>query len=349
MIREIVHSHAVNLNRLWAHDRSQSIGASDIGQCARKTYWIKNEGDPKHNAPRDNGYRDGWGARMRGSIIESAFWEPAMRARFGDNLKFAGTEQQTFISSFLSATPDGLVINQPRDALIDLGVPDIGGDCFMTECKSADPRSNLHEAKAENVFQTQVQLGLVRELTQWKPNFSVLSYIDASFWDEIKEFAIPFDPKVFEVAKQRARLIMTANSFKELKPEGWIAGGHECEYCPFTRACGIARKSVPEQDVVADLQFVAEITDLAKAIRQFKAASEANNMRQRDLENDLRERLRSKGVRKIPNVVTWSSVKGRASYDYTAIREAAIKAGVDVEQFARQGDPTDRLVITLPA
>ena len=347
IIKEALNLHAATLEKLWAHDRTQTIGASDIGQCARKTYWTKNEKDTKHNAPRDNDYHDGWGAKLRGTLMENEFWAPAMIAKYGDKLLFAGKAQRTFISSFLSATPDGLLTEQPRDVLKDLGVPDIDGDCLMVECKTIDPRANLHEAKPENVFQTQVQMGLVRELTPWKPNYSLLSYTDASFWDEVTEFVIPFDPKIFEVAKQRARQIMTATSFEQLKPEGWIAGGSECEYCPFTRACGIARKYVPDQNVIADAPFVAQITDMAKAIRAFEDAIESNNTRMRDMQNDLRERLRGKGVRKIPNVVTWTSVKGRKTYDASGMKAALIEFGIDVEQFSKVGDPSDRLVITL--
>ena len=42
---------------------------------------------------------------------------PALRARYGDKLLYAGDKQQTFVSGFLSATPDGLLIDQSRDAL----------------------------------------------------------------------------------------------------------------------------------------------------------------------------------------------------------------------------------------
>ena len=34
-----------------------------------------------------------------------------MRARLGEKLKYAGREQRTLVSDFLSATPDGLLAN----------------------------------------------------------------------------------------------------------------------------------------------------------------------------------------------------------------------------------------------
>ena len=91
-------------------------------------------------------------------------------------------------------------------------------DCVMCEAKSSDPRTNLTDAKPVNVFQTQVQMGLVREMTEFKPTHSILSYTDASFWSDVKEFVIEFNPAIYEVAKERATLVMTATSGTELKP-----------------------------------------------------------------------------------------------------------------------------------
>jgi hypothetical protein len=77
MIQGILNWYADSLQKTWAHDRTQTIGASEIGQCARKTFWIKNEIDPKHRAERDAEYQDGWGAKIRGTIMENEFWTPA--------------------------------------------------------------------------------------------------------------------------------------------------------------------------------------------------------------------------------------------------------------------------------
>jgi hypothetical protein len=231
----------------------------------RKTYWTKNEGDPKYGVERDPDYVDSWGAKLRGTMMENTFWAPAMKAKFGDKLLFSGSEQQSLVSGFLSATPDGMIVGLESNALAHLGVPSIAFETLMdgtimAECKSADPRSNLDEAKPANVFQTHVQMGIIREQTPYKPTHSLLSYMDASFWDEVKEFVIPFDPGIYAVAKVRARKIMTATSVEEMEPEGYFAGGNECKYCPFTRACGVVRMSPPEDNKApVDPQFAAEM------------------------------------------------------------------------------------------
>jgi hypothetical protein len=269
-----------------------------------------------------------------------------MEARFGDRLYYSGKDQKTFAVNFLSATPDGIVNDLTPEEQRLVGVD---AYCVVLECKSADSRTNLAEAKEANVFQTQVQMGLVRDLSALTPSHSVLSYIDASFWSEVREFVIAFDERIYETAKERAMTIMTASSGADLKPEGWIAGGKECNYCPFTKACGIARRNLPFQDEPVDPQFAAEITDMVRDLKMLEAGRDGLDGEYRELQDAIKKRMRDKGIRKIPGVVSWSSVKGRGSYDNKAIREAASKAGIDVEQFQTIGEPTDRLTIQIGA
>lgn len=350
MIKDALEQYAQSSNRTFSSDRSQTVGASDVGQCARKTFWVKNEGDPVHGAARDEGYVDTWGARVRGSVYENAFWEPALRAKYGDALRFAGADQKTFVSGFLSATPDGVLTRLPKDALAHLKVPDLGGDELAVECKTIDPRTKLDGPKPEHIFQTQVQMGLVRELTHLRPNFALLTYTDTSFWNEVAEFPVKFDPAVYEVAKARAAQIMTATSAADLKPEGWIAGGRECDYCPFTSACGRQRTQVPEDGGAADPQFAAEVADLARIVKDAEAEADDATARMRTAQEALKARLREKRLRKITafgTSVNWSSVKGRQSWDNKKIREALEATGADMTPFSTIGEPTDRLTISV--
>ena len=185
----------------------------------------------------------------------------------------------------------------------------------MLECKTADPRTKLDAAKPEHRYQVILQLGLLRESTEWKPNYAVISYTDSSYWHEGIEFAVAFDEKVFANAQDRARTIMTARSAAEIKPEGWIAGGRECAYCPFTRACGRSRTSVPPQsDEQPDPQFVAEIADLARAAKQRETKPTPRTVGCAKHKHELRERMRAKGFRKVIGngmSITWSPVRGR--------------------------------------
>jgi hypothetical protein len=323
-----------------AAERAFTLGASDIGQCSRKVFFTK------HNGARDPGYVEIWGAVLRGQIIEQAYWVPALRARFGADLKFIGDKQRQFKRGFISATPDALLTNAPRDILASLGVPDINSDCLLFECKSVDPRVKLDSPKPEHRYQAIVQLGVVRETTEFQPCFCVLGYIDASFWDTITEFIIAFDPDIYANAKARAVKVLTANTASELPPEGWIAGGKECEHCPFTKACGVERRAIPNGTDSADPQFAAEIRALAVAYKACQADVDVAEARLRASQHDIKERLRAKQLRRVAGddfSVTWTPVKGRQGFDVEALSAAAAAAGVGVHEFETSTAPGDRL------
>ena len=351
MIAAALHQHAELTNRDWVVDRSQTVGASEIGQCARKVFFSKNEGDHAFGAARDVDYEDGYGARIRGSVYETHWWEPALRRSFGERLLYAGSAQRTFVDGFLSATPDGVIVNLENGALAGLGISDVEGDCIVTDCKTIDPRARLQEAKPEHVYQIQVQIGLVRLKTNLQPTYGLLSYTNASFWSEIKEFAVRFDPAIFAEAQARATRIMTARSSDELRPEGYIAGGKECEFCPFTRPCGAARSGrVPDHSADLDPEAASHIALLAHTAKALKASAEASAAAARAVEQDVRDALAAAGVRKAITddvTVSWSPIKGRVSWNMDELVEAATAAGVDVTAFRSIGAPSDRLTITL--
>ncbi len=337
MIREALEQFASKNAKIWQHDRSQTVGASEVGQCARKVFFNKNEGDAVYGAVRNEDYEDGWGAKVRGTIYENHWWEPALRAAFGDKLLYAGDNQRTFVSGYLSATPDGLLLTEDGPVLL--------------ECKTADPRTNLAQAKPEHVYQVQVQLGLVRELTNHRPVKGIISYTDTSLWDEVKEFDVHFEPEIFAQAKARAASIMTARGPGELKPEGYIAGGRECDLCPFSAACGKLRADrVPEGAAELDPETLEHVAELAKRIKARKIKADEAATETKDLEEELRDVLAKAGTRKVTGTdfsVSWAALKGRPSYDMKGIREAAAAAGVDLSKFETAGDPSDRLTINL--
>jgi hypothetical protein len=349
MIKDILQTYAAANSRKF-QDREQTIGASDIGQCARRVFYEKMAGDPGYGSSKDPDSPNTWGAAFRGVAYEERLWYPAMKAKFGDNLLFAGPDQWTLVSGFLSATPDGLLVNQPRNLLITMGVEDIGesGELVL-EAKSIDPRARFDKAKASHSFQVQVQIGLLHELTLHRPQYALISYVDASFWDEVTEFVIRFDPKIYANAKARADRIMLATDAKELEPEGWIAGGRECQYCPYTSACGQIRTAVPyATNEKADPQFAAEIADLARAARIHETEADAATSKVRKIQNEIRERLRAKSLRRVDGYgarVSWSPVQGRTSLDLPKLREGAASARFDLSPYEKVGEPSDRLII----
>jgi hypothetical protein len=227
----------------FAHDRSKTIGASEIGQCARKVWFEKKKGKSAYRAD----YHPPLGAAFRGDILEDHYTTKVIAAAVAKQLGppaeliWAGQENQMTIKADawkLSATPDGLIINAPRNALANYGVEDILGDCLLTEVKSFDPR--ILEAtlpKPEHIDQLNTQLGLLRKDGSYLPAFGILVYVNASFVDDIRIFPVQFDKFAFDNQVRRALAIMNAEKAEALRPEGLVAGGKECAYCPFSHIC----------------------------------------------------------------------------------------------------------------
>jgi len=218
--------------------REQTIGASEIGRCARQLFYRKNKGDPVRGAPRNPDFVEGWGNPTRGTVFEASYWAPALRATYGWHLRFAGDKQRTFVKEYLSATPDGLLIDLADDVLSPLGIESLGGDrSLVIEAKSIHPFTRLDEPKLMHLYQVQVGMGLIRESTAHRPEYALISYTDASDWSITREFAVKRDPEIFKTAMARARQIQTAPFAEALPPEGLQSGGRECEWCEYSNAC----------------------------------------------------------------------------------------------------------------
>src|SRR5262245_14255587 len=225
MIREALDAFATALGRTFAA-REQTVGGSDVGKCARQVFFEKHEADPEFGAARNPDAVDGWGARLRGTIFEQHFWTPALRAKYGARLLFAGDQQETFALGFLSATPDALLIACEDDALAALGIPSLGGDgSVVLEGKTIDPRARLDGPRLPHSYQAQVQMGLLHELTCHRPEYALISYADASFWDLVYEYPVRRDPKIFATAQRRAPQIPPARAAPAPPPAGGAARG----------------------------------------------------------------------------------------------------------------------------
>ncbi len=347
MLKQVLEKHAKTLHREFKQQRMHTVGASEIGMCLRRLFYNKHGYEP------DPGYIESWGATARGKLYETEFWVPAMVGTYGDKLLYAGDQQQTFSVGELSATPDSLLIKQPANALAHLFVKDIGPSrSIVIECKTIDPRIKLSEPKAPHLFQAQVQLGMFRECTDHKPDYALISYVNASFYDDFIEFPVKYDPQVFAVAKWRAAKVMHASEPSELRPEGWIGGGDDCRYCPYAKRCQELRGAVPkgysDKRLEKDTQFMAEIRDMARDYKILCKQLDTLEATKREKQEEIKDRLRDHKVGKVSGAdfsVTWASVKGRPSWDWPALRVAAQSLGLDLQQFETVGEPTDRLTV----
>jgi len=335
--------HAKSFLRKRRYSHKDFIGASEIGMCLRRIKFAHSRKATVEN----------WGAAQRGVNFEDNFWVPAMRARYKKNLLYTGALQKSMVHGRLRATPDGLLINQPRGALKHIHVEDIGpsGEIVL-DCKTIDPRINLAGPKGEHEFQAHVQMALLRITTKHRPDYALISYTNASFYDDVVEFAVKYDPAVYDAANKRALGVVQADDPSDLPPEGWIGGGKECEYCPFADECREMRGQVPAPlngKANMDRGLLDQIVMLAREEKRWHAKSDGAEEEQRKIQHTIKELLKAHGLNRVEHdgiVIVWSPVKGRISFDMPGIRAAAEKLGLNIQEYETVGDPTDRLVIT---
>lgn len=342
-ISDMLRSYGAGLSKAWSHDRLNTVGASEVGQCLRKTWFAKNE------QPHDAGYEDRFGAKLRGDLIEAHYWVPGLRAQLpeGVELRYAGDEQRTLVDGYLSATPDGILLGVDRGCLNHLGVADVGDASLAVEAKSIDPRVDLKVEKPEHSFQTQAQMGLIRHATPYQPHYALISYVDASFLDDVREFAVKFDPAIYQAAKDRARLVMTTEDVLSLPPEGKMAGGDECRYCPWASHCAAVTVAGIPKDESKPLgdNAAAELHALRDVERELSERKDATETEHAAAREAVKEFLRLHGIRRFKGEgwsVSWASVKGRETLDI----KAAESAGLDLSPFKKLGNPAERLTVT---
>jgi len=335
--------------KVWEFDRKETLGASETFQCLRKA-WLEKFGEDNDHV-RDEVDNDNWGAMERGNIIEDHFIVPAIE--FGKpkyvKYKFAGQDnQKTIRKDKSSATPDGILTNLKKNALALYGIDDIESDCILTEFKSVDPRSNVVETKAVHFGQAQMQLGLIRDETKYKPMYCVVIYINASFLNDIKPYVVKFDPAIYKSGQMRANQIYSTDDPSTIKAEGKQNGS--CEYCQWKMACSkISGDAFPENNEVDEIdqanidQFDALVTKHEK-LKNIVADYEKQRS---EVNQEIRAQLSEKNFRRVTKPLNWrisySWQKGRTSLD----QKAMVAAGIDLNPFQKEGSGFDKLNITM--
>jgi hypothetical protein len=98
-----------------------------------------------------------------------------------------------------------------------------------------------------------------------------------------------------------------------------------------------------------DPNTVDKIIALAKQERELSATASTAEDERRNIQHLIKETLRKAGLRTLQHEgirIVWSPVVGRPAIDMPKLKEAAAKVGLDIQQFERVGEPSDRLIIT---
>ncbi len=339
--------------KTWEFNRDLSLGASETWGCGREG-WYKKRGK-EFGIEADEGDVDapGWGAMERGNLIEEHFVVPALRKALPSQytIHYEGDNQKTRVVGKSSATPDGLISGlTPGEPFViktldkTIAIPDPYADCVMFEIKSIDPRTSLLEAKTKNIGQTHMQMGLIRETTEWRPHFAIILYVDASFLDKIDFFVVEFDEKIYQIGKQRANKIWATDNPLKMFPEGKVDGS--CTYCHFKKACGEAILSnfPPDGGKKADPYQTATLEPLAKEFLEVKTRAEDSAEELATLKERLKEVLMEVGQKRMRGDgwrIAWSNVDGVKKLS----KKKMVEAGLNPADYMEQGLPYDKLVV----
>lgn len=297
--------HLTAESRPWAHDRGNTVGASEVGMCARQVWLRKNGVAPERI--------ENWGFSERGHVVEA--WVVRRLRSAGIRLS---RKQHTLSRGFLSATVDAIYKNTCVDV------------------KSFDPRKT-EIVQPKHLLQVQVQIGLWNEVGRRRIKDGLLLYVNASDFQDVREHRVERNPDLYAAMHERARTIMSAASHQDLAPEGRIAGGKECSLCPFQTACLGApiedKGHLSDEDRAAIETARHEIkrtdADIAERERISAAAKER-----------IRNVLRAADVRRAPGLARIAR-NSRSSVDHEAMK----RDGIDVDRYRKPGRESETVTL----
>jgi hypothetical protein len=227
-------------------DRTKYVTSSEIGYCERKVRFDKDAMKASGYSPKEGTTQKarGWGMMERGHNIEGWFIENLARGLAGQlRLILAGDHQRSFADKHQSGTPDGVFL--------------LGDRQFITlEIKSIDPRTNTANLPKEtHLPQITQNCDLVAQALDMECLGSLLIYIDASDYEKLTIFEIPFDHVEADRLIARAERILSAASAADLEPEG-VHKDH-CKYCDHTAQCNALIRKPVSGETINDLKLAA--------------------------------------------------------------------------------------------
>lgn len=344
-LKEMAREYLSANQTTFGHDRSKTVGSSEIGTCARKVAY------DKLGTVADVEYVENVGFTGRGNVIEDAFAVPLLEyiaGKLGGTLLFAGQKNQVSLVAQgvpLSATPDGLIVNVPRNALSKYGVEDLGeSKSFSVEIKSLDDRYNKGKLpKPAHTPQVITALGLLRRATEYRPDFGLLLYVDTSDYTEIDGFTIAYSEASFQGLARRANKIMSAKDANEFHPEGKIQGGSDCKYCRHAKKCLGYLPYLPNVDAQKiEPKTLTVVEKRAVALNRAETAVSKAAQKKLDAEAKLVAALTQAGSKFVvtPKAkVIWKATASQDRSDAAAMKARLIELGEDVTKFVKPTKP----------
>lgn len=309
-------------------DRSAVLTASENLRCLRELKFSKTMPKPFER----------WGMAQRGHAVEA--WVVAQLALTGETIILDGDNQRSFLDSLagLSGTPDGVW-------MVDGNTP------VLLEFKSVDPRTNLEglsAPKPQHFAQIQQNIWLLRE-TGIAVDRAVVLYIDASDFERMKQFDVPYDGgEVASRAAIRAEILFDAETPAELPAEGLTNNG--CTFCAYKEECSAIQVSRGERrkserpDAMPDFaprgvtESIREYATIKDSIRVLEARADelAATIKEYAVASD------SFMFETAAYSVKVTEVAGRRTLDVPAFEKAT---GVKADGYYKVGKPSIRLEV----
>ncbi len=346
--------------KVWAHDRSTTVGASEVFSCMRQLYFKKRAPDL---ADEPDNVDPEWGHAARGDLIENEFVVPTLKHMFGDDsCLFMGKDQKTLVKGRLSATPDGVITDLPDDAMADYGIKSLGGTGILVpevktfggdhaaprKLKIADPNDptknkTIYEPRGKHLGQNIVQMGLLRETTNYSADVGVVLYVNPINLKDIRPAPVEYNENTYQNAHARANDVFDPDKKAEdYKPEGLYLG-NDCDYCEFWKACSKIEIAKFPDKAVKTSEFGAgtqeELAAKTRAVTELRAKHKALEAEKKLAETELKAMLFDLGTNRASGD-NWSAsvskVGGRKSLDKDRL---VADLGVDLSEYEKEGDP----------
>lgn len=239
-------------------DRSTYVGSSDIGQCPKKVYLSKMQGE-SFELKQQLIFKRGLVAE--GIIRQGLANNPNVDIKFDQQIEISGKDELSFIKTHI-------------DFLVDFSQ-----ELVIIECKTISSPLPNNAPRESWIYQVQLQLGLLRQQRSEKSR-AIIVVLDLNT-GSASEYNIEFNQATYDIAIKRAKeLWQNINSKNE--PDGEISD--LCAYCSFKGNCNSLRENAENlpYDIFLYLKRAQELKPLIaeeKAIKEnIKAFMEAGNI-----------------------------------------------------------------------
>jgi CRISPR-associated exonuclease Cas4 len=228
-------------------DRSQYVGASDVGQCLKKSYLQKTKGSD-YSLKQLIIFQRGHNAE---EIVKKGLQYNPSGLKFHEQVETAGKGELSFMKSHLD-----FVVNFPNEL-----VP--------IECKSISSPLPNGRPRESWLFQVALQMSQLRLTAKKKVERAFIVTVDVNT-GEMEEHVLGYSEPHAKIAEARAKKLWNAVQNKE-EPEGEISD--LCGFCPFKMECNTLQKNADK--------LPSEIVAMAKRAKELSAASkEAKALRE---------------------------------------------------------------------